>query len=152
MTAASHLLPLALLALLSLAAEDMHGGDGFAPHDYYNRLMPLLGVETTVDKDRVIRSYRECSMQIWGSLNDWLEGLDGERGMPTAFSLGNKHVGLPISQATLCVTDRDRLREFFTDFGFAPRSHSSHRAMQALLGEWIGRTPSPASNAMQVFW
>ena len=143
---------LALLALLSLAAEDMHGGDGFAPHDYYNRLMPLLGVETTVDKERVIRSYRECSVQIWGSLNDWLEGLDGERGMPTAFSLGNKHVGLPISQAILRATDRDRLREFFTDFGFPPRSHVSHRDMQALLGEWIGRTPSPASNAMQALW
>ncbi len=142
----------ALLAVLSLAAEDMHGGDGFVAHDYYNRLMPLLDVDNEEGKERVIRSYRECSHLLWDSLNGWLEDLDGERGLPTAFALGYRHVGLPISQAILRTTDREKLREFFTEFGFAPRSRLSPRDMGALLGEWIGRTPSPASNAMQVLW
>ena len=143
---------IALLSVLSLAAEDMHGGDGFVAHDYYNRLMPLLGVDNEDDKQRVVRAYRDCSQRLWGSLNDWLEGIDGERGLPTAFALGNKHVGLPISQAILRATDREHVREFFADFGFAPRSHTSPRDMGALLGEWIGRTPSPASSAMQTLW
>lgn len=143
---------IALLAVLSLAAEDMHGGDGFATHDYYNRLMPLLGVTNEHDKERVINAYRRCSGQLWGSLNDWLESQEGERGIPTAFSLGFAHVGFPVSQAILRATDREKLREFFRDFGFAPRSHLSPRDMEVLLGEWIGRTPSPASNAMETLW
>jgi hypothetical protein len=143
---------IALLALLSLAAEDMHGGEGFVAHDYYNRLMPLLGVDDETEKKRVERAYRDCSQTLWGALNDWLESLGGDRGLPTAFALGNKHVGLPISQAILRATDREKLREFFEEFGLAPRSRLSPRDMDALLGEWINRTPSPASSAMQALW
>ncbi len=143
---------LALLAVLSLAAEDMHGGDGFAAHDYYNRLMSLLNVTDEHDKELIIKAYRHCSADLWDSLNDWLMFHEGELGIPTAFSLGFAHVGLPISQAILRATDRGKLREFFEDFGFAQRSHLAPRVMGPLLGEWIGRTPSPASNAMQKLW
>ncbi len=37
----------ALLALLALAAEDMRQSERFAANNYYDRLMPLLGVETS---------------------------------------------------------------------------------------------------------
>lgn len=141
-----------LLAVLSLAAEDMHGGDGFKAHDYYNRLMPLLGVSAERDKQLVISAYRTCSADLWSSLNDWLEFHEGERGIPTAFALGFKHVGPPVSQAIVRATDRNKLREFFEDFGFAPRSHLFPRDMELLLGEWIRRIPSPASMAMRTLW
>jgi hypothetical protein len=143
---------LGILAVLALAAEDMHDGDGFSSHDYYNRLMPLLGVSNERDKKLVESAYRSCSKDLWGSLNNWLEYLDGRRGIPTAFSLGFAHVGLPISQAILRATDREKLLEFFEDYGFAPRSHLNQRDMELLLGEWVVRAPSPASNAMQTLW
>lgn len=143
---------LALLAVLCLAAEDMHGGDGLVAHDYYSRLMSLLGVDDDREKRMVENSYRACSSELWSSLNSWLEYNEGERGIPTAFALGFAHVGLPVSQAILRATDRERVREFFDDYGFAPRSHLAQKDMEALLGEWIGRSPSPASHALQGLW
>ncbi|MCL4552521.1 MAG: hypothetical protein M1305_03050 [Candidatus Marsarchaeota archaeon] len=71
---------LALLAVLSLAAEDMHGGDGFATHDYYNRLMALLNVTDEHDKELIIKAYRRCSADLWDSLNNWLTFHEGELG------------------------------------------------------------------------
>ena len=70
---------IALLGVLCLAAEDMRGGDGFAPNNYYDRLMPLLGLVGEDSKKRVTSAYRQCSHQLWGCLNNWLEDLQGER-------------------------------------------------------------------------
>lgn len=143
---------IALLALLSLAAEDMHEGEGFEANDYYNRLMPLLGIADDREKKRTISDYRRCSKALWGSLNDWLEHHEGEFGLPTAFAIGFAHVGLPISQAVLRATDREKLNEFFEETGFAPRTHLALRDMEAILGEWVTDTPSPATSAMQSLW
>src|SRR5207247_1550049 len=54
---------IALLGVLCLAAEDMREGDGFAANNYYDRLMPLLGVASP-DKNRVINAYRRCSSEL----------------------------------------------------------------------------------------
>lgn len=141
-----------LLAVLCLAAEEMRESDGLAANNYYDRLMPLLGVTSEADKKRVIRSYRKISFDLWESLNGWLESLHGERGLPTAYAYAHAHIGRPLSQALIRAADRAKLDEFFSDLGLEQRSRLSPADMEPLLTAWINRTPSPASHQIQALW
>lgn len=141
-----------LLTVLCLAAEDMRESDGFAANNYYDRLMPLLGVSSEVDKRRVIATYRKRSFDLWESLNTWLESLHGERGLPTAYAYTHEHVGRPLSQALVRTADRKKLEEFFSDVGFEQRSRVSSDDLEPLLNAWINRSPSPASHQIRALW
>ena len=143
---------LALLALLSLAAEVMRGGEGMSANNYYGRLCEFLEVNDRSLKDKVERDYRKCAEELWGSLNDWLLAWEGERGLPTAEALGHRHIGLPISQALVRAGDRRRLRDFFTATGLPPGGTVTPAEMEPLLGAWIDHEPSPVSNALRALW
>jgi hypothetical protein len=143
---------LALLALLSLAAEAMRGGEGMSANNYYGRLCELLEVSDQSLKDKIQRDYRKCAEELWGSLNDWLLAWEGERGLPTAEALGHRHIGLPISQALVRAGDRRRLRDFFTATGLPPGGAVTPADMERLLGTWIDHEPSPVSNALRALW
>jgi hypothetical protein len=145
---------IALLSVLALAALDMRDADGFAANNYYDRLMPLLGVETDDAKKRVIRAYRECSSTLWDALNDWLLDWEGERGLPTAYALSkaHAHVGRPLSQALLRATDRERLAELFSELDLPPRTRLVDADMEVLLEEWIDRSVTSASQSLRRLW
>jgi hypothetical protein len=143
---------LALLALLSLAAEEMRSGEGMSAGNYYGRLCELLEVSDESLKDKIERDYRKSAEELWGSLNDWLLAWEGERGLPTAEALGHRHIGLPISQALVRAGDRRRLREFFTAAGLPPGGTVTPAEMQHLLSTWIDHEPSPMSNALRTLW
>ena len=101
--------------MLSLAAETMHDGEGMRPHNFYGRLAELMDLEGTA-LNRVQNAYRKSvdglpvSALLWESLNDWLEMLEGNRGLPTAFALGHEHIGFPLSQALVRQTDREEIQ------------------------------------------
>jgi hypothetical protein len=140
---------LALLAVLSLAAEDMREGEGHSANNYYDRLLPLFGYSTKPARDRLARAYRACSQELWGALNGWLEGFDGERGLPTAYATTHAHVGLPMSQALVRATDRDGMTELFAELDLPPRSDMPRVEMELHLADWIGRE---ASNSLRLLW
>ena len=140
-----------LLAVLCLAAEEMREADGFAANNYYDRLMPLLAIQPS-DKDRVVGAYRKNSADMWETLNSWLEGLHGERGLPTAYAYSHAHIGRPLSQALIRAADREKLYDFFSDQGLEPRSRLSPQDMEPMLNEWIARVPSAASNQLRALW
>lgn len=142
---------MALLAVFCLAAEDMRGGQGVSGNNYYDRLMPLLGVPPD-SKARVVGAYRDSSGILWGTLNSWLEDLQGVRGLPTAYSWSHEHVGAPISQALIRGVERDKLKGLFDELDLPPRTQLSQPDMTAILTEWISRRPSPATNALQAMW
>lgn len=108
-----------LLALLSIAADQMSEGDGMASHNYYGRLMNLLRVPDD-QSVRVQASYQSVAEDLWGSLHDWLIAWEGERGVPTAFAVGQRYVGLPMSQALVREHDREQLTKVFRAEGLAP--------------------------------
>lgn len=125
----------ATLAAFSLAAEQMASGDGLASNNYYGRLANLLGGS----KDRLHQSYMKSAEPLWAGLNLWLDRLDGHRGTPTAYALGKRFIGLPMSQALVREADRRRLERFFVDFDLAPRSEIPAPEIEPLLGLWFGR-------------
>ena len=143
---------IALLAVMSLAAEDMREDGGIAANNYYDRLMPLFGITSARDKDRIIKSYRRNSFDLWESLNGWLVELRGEHGLPTAYAYAHAHVGLPLSQALIRSTDREKLNEMFVELGLEAHARLSPQDMELELGQWISRNPSPASHQMVALW
>lgn len=125
----------ALLAVFSLAAEQMAAGDGMASANYYGRLAQLLDAP----KRTLHQSYVRVAEPLWAGLNFWLERLDGRRGTPTAYALGKRFVGLPMSQALVREADRRRLERFFSDFDLAPRAEIPGPELEPLLGTWFDR-------------
>lgn len=142
---------IALLSVLCLAAEDMRDGEGMSANNYYDRLMPLLKVSEE-NKARVVSAYRTCSHELWNGLNSWLEDLQGERGLPTAYSFSHEHIGPPISQALIRGFERDKLTELFEELGLSRRARMSPPDMRDVLEQWMGRTPSPASHGLRTLW
>ncbi len=148
---------LALLAIFILAAEVMREGEGMKPHNFYGRLAELLNLnDATLQK--VQHAYRRpidgapFSEWLWDSLSDWLEMLEGNRGLPTAFALGHAHIGMPLSQALVRLTDRERFGDLFALNSLPPRSSLTAFDMEPLIDDWISRTPCPASNALERLW
>ena len=148
---------LALLAMLSLAAETMHEGEGMRPHNFYGRLAELLDLDE-ITLNRVQNAYRKpsdgsaVSALLWVSLNDWLEMLEGNRGLPTAFALGHEHIGFPLSQALVRQTDRERFNDLFAFNSLPPRSSLPAFDMETLIAEWMDKNPCPASNTLERLW
>lgn len=144
---------LALLALMSLAAEQMANGEGMSSTNYYGRLAPLLGLGARPAD--LAQAYRRVAESWWGALNHWLERNDGRRGLPTAYSLSEqqqRYVGLPISQALVRAGDRDALVRFFQRVGFPAGADVPPHALLPLLDAWISQTPSPATRSLQRIW
>lgn len=148
---------LALLAVLSLAAENMRDGDGQAANNFYGRLAQLLAL----DKGQIssfIHAYRNrrptvaVSEMLWGSLNDWLDRLEGNRGNPSAYAVTHAHIGLPLSQALVRRTDRDKFADLFALYGLAPHSSLPVRELAELFAEWLTRVPCPVSNSLERLW
>lgn len=142
---------LALLALTVLAAEDMgSAGDDISPLAYYPRLCALLGLP--LDAEDVRDEYQRRAEAFWGSLNHWLEELEGLRGTPTAYALRHRYVGLPMSQALVREGDRRKFPIFFTEYGLAPGMELAPEVLEPYLNAWFGRETCPASAALIKLW
>ncbi|MCL3836864.1 hypothetical protein [Aeromicrobium duanguangcaii] len=141
---------LAVLATFSLAAEQMARGDGMSANNYFGRLRKLLRWD---DSDAPLdHAYRRVAERYWGELNAWLIQTGGERGTPTAFSLAHRHVGLSVSQALVRSADRERFKDFFHLFGFAPGSHVAPSDLVPLLNSWIQQPQSPVTASLARLW
>lgn len=142
---------LAFLAITSLAAEDMgKTDDDIAGHAYYVRLAKLLGLSRN-DHD-LQHQYAKHAEFLWGCLNGWLEDLDGERGMPTAYALTHRYVGLPMSQALVREGDRTKFPAMFAQFGLSPGMEIAPTDLSSYLDHWFSLENSPASSYLRKLW
>jgi hypothetical protein len=144
---------LGLLALFVIPAEQMgsHGGQGGSHQRYYPVLTELLDIPESTQK-RFVTSFGETVEDLWRGLNAWLESEDGRFGLPTAFSLSHRYVGLPVSQALIRETERRQLRRMFAQYGLGPNDAIANEEMQEILDEWISQVSSPASRQLQKLW
>lgn len=140
----------ALLAVFTLAAEDMGGDSGNSPNDYYTPLFSILGVTAEEEKGRLTKAYRDDAERLWQGLNDWLTRTDGRHGIPTAFSLTHRYIGLPLSQALVRTADRRHLTQMFAELGLSPGIDMPPTEMRALLDEWI--QPYNVTNNLWRLW
>lgn len=141
---------LALLAVFSLAAEHMTKGDGLSGANYFGRLHETLGIPK--NELWINNAYRKVAERYWETLNGWLTGLGGRRGVPTAYAVTHRYVGLPISQALVRRGDRERLVSFFQRFGFAPGSEVPPSELETVLDIWMKLSPCPATKNLERLW
>ena len=143
---------LGLLAALTLAAEEMqHDGD-FAGNAYYPRLFRVLRIEDRRQQSRLKAAYRKHAEELWGGLNEWLSAADGRIGLPTAYALSHRYVGLPLSQALVRSADRRQFPLMFHRFGLSPGGEISPADMERLLDSWLQMRPCPVSKSLESLW
>lgn len=142
---------LAFLALTVLAAEAMGNDDGdLASLAYYARLARLLKLP---DDDAGLRAqYQGHAEYLWRCLNRWLEGLDGVRGLPTAYALNYRFVGLPMSQALVRDHDRRRFPMMFAHYGLSPGMRLAPEDLVRYLGDWLTTEGSSGTSNLRRLW
>lgn len=142
---------LAFLAVTALAAEDMGtSDDDIAGNAYYARLAKLLG--RPKGDHGVRQQYAKYAEFLWRCLNRWLEDLDGERGIPTAYALTHRYVGLPVSQALVREGDRRKFPAMFAQFGLSPGMQIAPEDLVGYLNHWLSGEGSPASSYLRHLW
>lgn len=141
---------LALLGSFCLAAERMAAGDGMSSANYFGRLHEVLGWEP--DDRRLDQAYRHVAERLWGEHNRWLVEQEGVRGLPTAFALTHRYVGLTLSQALVRSADRERLKEFFRQYGFSPGAEVAPAELALVLDSWMSQRPCPVSSTLERLW
>ena len=139
----------ALLAVFTIAAERMGDGD-MSENAYYPQLFRLLDVPED-EQGRFKTAFRTTEW-YWDALAQWLEKQDGNRGIPSAYALSHRFVGLPVSQALVRESERRRLTRMFEEMGLEVGAPVSNLDMEAALDQWIGQIPSPASVNLRSLW
>lgn len=140
----------ALLVVLVAAAKLMGSDESQAAHAYYPRLNSLLGLDPS-ESSRLKDAFHRTEA-FWRGINEYLELHEGLIGLPTAYALGHRYVGLPQSQALVRGGDRSKLPDFFQKFGLAPGSELVPSDIDRLLDAWITTNPSPVSANLQNLW
>lgn len=140
----------ALLVVLVAAAKLMGSDSSQAAHAYYPRLNSLFGLDT-LESARLKDAFHRTEA-FWRGINEYLELHEGLIGLPTAYALGHRYVGLPQSQALVRAGDRSKLPDFFQRFGLAPGSELVPSDLDRLLDAWITTNPSPVSANLQNLW
>lgn len=129
-----------VLAFQSLVAERMRGDEEFRPTNYYGRFIRMLGRDPGDARLRAktVRGFAEHSGLMWAALNQWLDEDHETRGIPTAFSFDYRiHVGVPMSQALVRASDRDAIRQLFSDLAMSPGQVIAVDDMARLLEAWL---------------
>jgi hypothetical protein len=144
---------LALLVVLASAAAQMDAADGLAAHNYYGRLHRLLGLsEEEANRRRLTADYQRSAEELWAPLNEWLVAWDGLRGVPTAYAVGMRYIGLPMSQALVRRRDRNVLHRIFAAEGLPPGFRIGAADIERIVNGWVNRVPSHLSGAFRALW
>lgn len=141
---------IALLTVLVLAAERMGGNANEAAHAYYPRLAEVLGLSEV--ESRRLKQRFPTTEAFWRGLNEYLEANEGLLGLPTAYALGHRYVGIPQSQALVRAGDRAKLPHFFRQFSLAAGSELIPSDLERLLDAWIPTAAPPVSANLQRLW
>jgi hypothetical protein len=140
--------PIVGILTLFTAAAEMMGADGAASNNYFSRLFELLQIPPS-DQARTEQDFRRVGEWYWDTLATWLEGMDGEFGLPSAAALAFRHVGLPISQALVREADRRQITQMFDDMGLQAGMPISTTEMKDHLAQWLIRS---GSKNLQGMW
>ena len=150
---------LSLLAVLSIAADEMVAEENISANNYYSRLSKVLARSGGIapDPTKLFAKYRLEAVQLWESLVTWLEAWQGDRGKPTVPLPGDsadndarKYIRMPISQALLRESDRTNLYKMFTANNLDPAMSVSEELMSVLLEQWA--MSSHATSQLKKIW
>lgn len=140
-----------LLAALTVAAYRMGTDEKHPAHAYWARFFDYLGIPAH-RRNGLTGAFQHHSEALWAPLNEFLVHHGGRLGLPTAYALGHRYVGLPQSQALVRATDRVKLPGFFRAFGLPPGADLVPTDIDVLLDSWVKRNPPPVSANFVRLW
>lgn len=147
---------IALLGVLSLAADQMGVDDEFVASNYYARFVNLLGWKDLTKKElqRVGNQYREDALELWATLNEWLERHEGSLGVASAYAPAGSftHIGPAISQALLKAGDRAAILRFFQAYDLPAGALIPSEDMARLFDEWLDTSRSSVTSTLARIW
>lgn len=141
-----------LLAALTLAAEEMQRDQSFSGNAYYPRLYQVLHVAEGKQQTKLHSAYQRDAEELWAGLNDWLSATDGRFGLPTAYALRHRYVGLPLSQALVRSADRRQFPLMFERYALPAGGEISPADMEHLIDSWLQMRPCPVSKSLESLW
>lgn len=125
----------AILAATVLAVTKSNDLSGARSHNYHQPMAEILGVENSAS---YYADYREWVPWLWQQLAEWMVGLQGHRGTPTAWAPETYWmlIGFSVSQALLRAGDRARLSDFFVAIGTAPGAAVDSEELVLRYAQW----------------
>jgi hypothetical protein len=150
---------LSLLAVLSIAADEMVSEENISSSNYYLRLSQVLARSGGIAPDPQVlgNHYRPHAIKLWRSLVAWLEAWQGDRGKPTVPLPGDatdndahRYIRMPISQALLRESDRTNLYKMFSANNLDPAMTVSEELISVLLEQWT--MSHYATNQLKKIW
>ena len=126
----------ALLLALSIAAENMSGGDNFSSINFYGRVAELFGAQKYKE---LLNKYSETTSTFWKSLNQWLTTHDYNYGRPTAQPILKnwKYASYALSQALVRRSDRDCFHRLFLLYNISKTDHLTQSEIEPYIYQWM---------------
>ncbi|MFI7481996.1 hypothetical protein ACH9EU_06215 [Kocuria sp. M1R5S2] len=145
----------ALLALFALAGRHMStlaartGNKSVSA--FYLPLAVLL--QAGPDNAKALESsFKKDTEAYWDALRYWLELRDGEIGLPTAYAVAQRPVGLALSQTLFGEAERRQLHRMFEDLGMTTAQGLSAAELGVYVDFWLDLADTKASKAMKQVW
>lgn len=142
-----------LLLLFSYAARAM--GEGERPaHAYYVHLQQRLNLTNQDDLQKKYAS--KLSLNLWTSLQEWLDAWQDERGISTVvfpdqnLPPNRKYIRMAESQAILRSHDRENLGKMFSHYNLDSSMPVPESIMTAMIDGWTSL--SMCSRRLKITW
>jgi hypothetical protein len=97
-------------------------------------------------------SFKKDTEAYWDALRYWLELRNGEIGLPTAYAVNQRPVGLALSQTMFGEAERRQLHRMFEDLGMTTAQGLSAAELGVYLDFWLDMAETKASKAMKQVW
>lgn len=145
----------ALLALLSLAGRHMSAlaarTGKKSVSTFYLPLAVLL--QAGQDNAKALESsVRKDSETYWDALRYWLEAFDGQLGLPSAYAVNHRPVGLALSQTLFGPSELRQLHQMFEDLELTTAQGMSAQELGIYIDFWLDIADTDASKSMRSIW
>lgn len=145
----------ALLALLSLAGRHMSALAARTGKRSVSSFYLPLAVLLQAGQDNVKTleaSVRKDSETYWDALRYWLEAFDGQLGLPSAYAVNHRPVGLALSQTLFGPSELRQLHQMFEDLELTTAQGLSAGELGIYIDFWLDIADTDVSKGMRSIW
>ncbi|MBX7556987.1 hypothetical protein K1Y78_56280, partial [Streptomyces sp. tea 10] len=145
----------ALLALFALAGRHMSALAARTGKKSVSTFYPPLAVLLQAGQDNVKAletSVRKDSETYWDALRYWLEAFDGQLGLPSAYAVNHRPVGLALSQTLFGPSELRQLHQMFEDIELTTAQGMSAAELGIYIDFWLDIADTDVYNSLRSIW
>ncbi|MCT2021687.1 hypothetical protein [Kocuria marina] len=145
----------ALLALFALAGRHMSVLAARTGKKSVSTFYLPLAVLLQAGQDNVKAletSVRKDSETYWDALRYWLEAFDGQLGLPSAYAVNHRPVGLALSQTLFGPSELRQLHQMFEDLELTTAQGMSAAELGIYIDFWLDIADTDVSKSMRSIW